>query len=236
MIRFFFLNMFIGLHSIIFCLWGLLIYLLFHDEKKMHFLAAVPWAKIILKVSCIGVDIKGIENVDPSLPRIYMTNHQSTFDIYALLAYLPVDFKFMLKQELMKIPLLGISMRKVGYIGIDRYDPRSAVRSMQIAAEKLKKGSSVLIFPEGTRSRDGRLKSFKKGGFKLALKTGCDIVPIAIKGSYKINPKGSLRIEKGSFKMKICRPISVNEYGRGEIGVLMDRVRQEMKAFIEREE
>jgi 1-acyl-sn-glycerol-3-phosphate acyltransferase len=203
---------------------------MFRDEKKTHFLAAVPWAKIILRVSGIKVDVKGIENVAPHIPRIYMTNHQSAFDIFALLAHLPVDFKFIMKQELMRIPLLGIAMKKAGYIGIERDDPREAVKSLKRAQDKIRSGASVLIFPEGTRSLDGRLQEFKKGGFKLALRSGVEIVPICIKDSYKIVPKGSLRIRKGSFKMTIGRPISVKEYGGGRIKELMERVRREMEA------
>lgn len=228
MLRFFLLNIFIGIHSIVFCLWGLLLYAIFRDEKKMHFLAAVPWARLILKVGGIKVHVKGLHNINPQRPVIFMTNHQSAFDIFALLAYLPVDFKFIMKQELMKIPLLGISMKKVGYIGIERDDPRSAVKSLKEAAEKIKKGNSVLIFPEGTRSLDGRLQDFKKGGFKLAMRAGVDIVPIGIKDSYKIVPKGSLRIRKGSFQMTIAPPISINKYGK-DIKSLMQDVRAEME-------
>jgi 1-acyl-sn-glycerol-3-phosphate acyltransferase len=171
---------------------------------------------------------RGQENVNATVPRIYMTNHQSYFDILAVLSYLPVDFKFILKQELMKIPFLGPAMKRAGYIGIVRDDPRKALQSMRRAAERIKAGSSVLIFPEGTRSADGRLQPYKRGGFHLALQSGCDIVPVTIKDSYKIVPKGSLKINRGSFLMSIGKPISVKGYKRSNVPQLMDRVRSEM--------
>ena len=128
MIRFICLNGFIAVHTIIFCLWGFLLSLFSRNGRLVHFYAAVPWAKAILWVSGIRVSVTGLEHIDLHQPRIYMTNHQSYFDIFALLAYLPVEFKFIMKQELMKIPILGFSMRRVGYIGIEREDPRQAVQ------------------------------------------------------------------------------------------------------------
>ena len=228
MIRFLYLNAFILVFTIIFCLWALWISLFGASGSKVHFLVAVPWAKGILRGCGINVRAKGQENVDPLVPRIYMTNHQSYFDIFALLAHVPVDFKFILKQELMRLPFLGPAMRRAGYIGIERKDPRKAIESMKKAAETIKAGSSVIIFPEGTRSVDGRLLPFKKGGFRLALKSGCDIVPVAISNSYRIVPKGSLKINKGTFHICIGGPIPVKGYDRKSITQLIERVREEM--------
>jgi 1-acyl-sn-glycerol-3-phosphate acyltransferase len=223
------LNGFIAIYTIIFCLWAFI--LAFFDKKndsRIHFSIAVPWAKGILRVCGIKVKSKGRENVGAHVPRIYMTNHQSYFDIFALLAYLPVDFKFILKQELMGIPFLGPAMRRAGYIGIQRRDPRKAIQSINQAAGKIKAGASVVIFPEGTRSIDGKLQPFKKGGFNLALKAGCDIVPVTINGSHRIVSKGKLNINKGQFSMHIGKPISVKEYSKSNVSQLMDRVREKM--------
>jgi len=228
MIRYVSLNAFIGLWSILMCLWGIGMALVDRNARKVHFYCAVPWAKVILWVCGIRVNVTGLEHVDPSTPRIYMTNHQSFFDIFGLLASLPVDFKFILKQELMKIPFLGPAMRRAGYIGIERDDPRKAVESMKQAADRIQQGASVLIFPEGTRSPDGRLRDFKKGGFNLAIKAGCDIVPIGIRDSFRIAPKGSLKIQKGAFGLHIGRPISLSGLGKRDIPQLMVQVRSEM--------
>ena len=226
MIRFVSLNLFIAIFTILYCVLGLILSLFGASPQRIHFWVAVPWARVILCVCGIRVKATGKENVDPAVPRVYMTNHQSYFDIFALLAHLPVDFKFIMKQELMRIPILGPTMRRAGYIGIERKNPRKAVRSMNEAAKKIREGVSVLIFPEGTRSEDGRLQAFKKGGFNLALRSGCDIVPIAIGNSYRIVPKGSLKIRKGTFSLRVGRPIPVKGYSRREIPLLMERVRE----------
>jgi len=228
MIRFLFLNTFITVCTIIFCLWGFLVSIFVKDGRIIHFYVAVPWSKVVLWVCGIKVRAKGQENVDASVPRIYVTNHQSYFDIFALLANIHVDFKFIVKQELMRIPLFGFAMRKAGYIGIERDDMRKAIKSMNKAAEKIKGGVSILIFSEGTRSTDGRLQSFKRGGFHLACKSGCDIVPVTITNSYRIVPKGRLKINKGSIDMQIGKPISVKGYTKKNVSQLIDRVRDAM--------
>jgi len=228
MIRFLWLNAFVTVCTIIFCLWDLLLSIIGKDGRIIHFYVSVPWSKVVLWVCGIKVRAKGQENIDASVPRIYMTNHQSYFDIFALLANINVDFKFIVKQELMRIPLFGFAMRKAGYIGIERGDMKKAIKSMNVAAEKVKGGVSILIFPEGTRSTDGRLQSFKKGGFHLAHKSGCDIVPVTITNSYRIVPKGSLKINKGSIDMQIGKPISVKGYTKKNISQLIDHVRNAM--------
>ncbi len=226
MLRYIALNAFIGLFSVIMCLWALVIPIFWGSGRAVHFRCAVPWAKVILRVCGIRVTVRGRENVNPNIPRIYMCNHQSFFDIWTLLAFLPVDFKFILKQELMNIPLLGPAMRGAGYIGVERKDPRKAVKSIALAAKRIREGASVLIFPEGTRSPDGRLQSFKRGGFNLAFKSGCDIVPVAINGSHRIAKKGSLRINRGSYSLHIGEPIALSGYGKRDIQRLMDDVHE----------
>ncbi|MDZ7697022.1 MAG: lysophospholipid acyltransferase family protein [Deltaproteobacteria bacterium] len=228
MIRYIALNAFIAIHSIFFCLWGLLISLFDKEGTWVHRYCAAPWAWVILRVCGIKVNVFGKEGLTFHTPRIYMVNHQSFFDIFILLACLPADFKFILKQELMRIPLLGPAMKGAGYIAIERNDPREAVKSMNQAAKKIKNGTSVLLFPEGTRSPDGRLQPFKKGGFSLAVKAGCDIMPVTIVGSSKIAPKGSLRIRKGTVDMHIGKPISLGSATKRDVPRLMEMVRMVM--------
>ena len=228
MIRFICLNGFIAIHTIIFCIWSYIIALFDKEGRLIHLYVARPWARSILWVCGIKVRTEGRENLDARHPRIYMTNHQSYFDIFALLAFLPVNFKFILKQELMKIPFLGFAMRRARYIGIEREDPRKAVQSIIKAAERIKSGASVVIFPEGTRSIDGKLQPFKKGGFNLALRSGCDIVPVTISDSYRIVPKGSLKINKGSFGIHIGKPIPAKGYDKRNVTELMELVRDAM--------
>lgn len=218
--------------GIVFSIYSLLISVIDKDGRRIHAWSARLWGRLVLLVCGIEVLVTGREGVDAGAPRIYMSSHQSIFDIFALLAYLPVDFKFLLKQELMWIPLLGPAMKKAGYIPVERDDPRKAILSIQTAAERIRSGASVLIFPEGTRSPDGVLQAFKRGGFNLALKAGCDIVPIGIAGSYRITPKGSRRINKGTFTLAIGRPIAVKGYGKRNLPRLMEEVRTAMAALM----
>ena len=228
MLRFIFLNAFIAIFTIVWILYGLMLSIFDNSGRIMHFKCAAPWAKVILWVCGVKVKVKGLIQGERDSPGIYMSNHQSIFDIFTLLACLPVDFKFILKQELMKIPLFGFAMKRARYISIDRENPRRAVKSMNDAAEKIKNGTSVLIFPEGTRSVDGQLLPFKRGGFHLALKSECNVVPISIIDSRLIAPKGSLRIKKGKVIMNIGEPIPVKGYSKKDMVQLMDRVRDAM--------
>jgi len=180
----------------------------------------------------VKLEVSGIEDVEKDTPRIYMSNHQSYFDIFALLAGLPVNFKFILKKELMRIPLLGIAMKRARYISIDREDGRKAILSVNMAADRIRGGASVLIFPEGTRSKDGAVGEFKKGGFHIALKSGCDIVPVAILKSRDIVPKGSLKVNKGAIYLKIGKAIPVSDCSKRDLNALMERVRNAVSALM----
>lgn len=232
MVRFIFLNLFVAVHTVVFGTWGVLLALFGGSPRIVHFYCAVPWAKVILKVCGVKVESKGLESLEKNVSRIYMANHTSYFDIFALLSTLPVDFKFIVKQELMRIPIFGPAMRRAGYIGIEREDPRRALKSMHAAAERIKHGASVLIFPEGTRSEDGCLQPFKPGGFHLALKSGCDIVPIAITGSRDIVPKGSLRIQKGIIRVLVGGAIPVRGQTKKNMSGIMEQVRTAMAGFL----
>jgi 1-acyl-sn-glycerol-3-phosphate acyltransferase len=191
------------------------------------------WGKSILVVSRIKVYVKGLANIDPARSYIYMSNHQSNFDIPVLLGHLPVQFRWLAKAELFKIPIFGRSMRSAGYISIDRYNRPSAFASLKEAAEKIKSGVSVLIFPEGTRSRDGKIHTFKKGGFVLAIDSGVSIVPITLCGTRSIMPKGQLRIKPGYVSLIIQEPIDTLGYTRETKGELMDRVRSNIREVFE---
>ena len=157
-----------------------------------------------------------------------MSNHQSFVDIFVLLANIPKDFKFIMKSELMKIPILGPAKRKAGYMEIERQDPRESIKQLNKAVEMIKKGSSVLIFPEGTRSPDGRLLPFKKGGFYIAIRSGTDIIPLCIKGTHEIAPKGSWTIKKGNYKLIVGKPVPVKSYGKKKVDELMRHIKDKI--------
>ena len=186
---------------------------------------AIAWAKLILFASRIKVTINGLSNVDPSKSYIYMCNHQSNFDIPVLLGCLPVQFRWLAKAELFKIPIFGRGMRSAGYISIDRFNRESAFESISEAAERIKGGVSVMIFPEGTRSIDGKIRPFKKGGFVLAVDAGVPIIPVVLHGTRAIMPKGRLRINPGHVVMDILSPVDATGYTRDTKDELIEQVR-----------
>ena len=181
--------------------------------NPVHIIARI-WARGILFASRIKVTVNGLANIDPTQSYVYMSNHQSNFDIPVLLACLPVQFRWLAKAELFKIPIFGRAMRGAGYVEIDRFNQQSAFKSINEAAAKMKNGVSVMIFPEGTRSRDGKIKSFKKGGFVMAVDAGVPIVPIILRGTWNIMAKSSLRINTGEVSLNIETPIATTDYTR----------------------
>jgi 1-acyl-sn-glycerol-3-phosphate acyltransferase len=189
-----------------------------------HLLARF-WANSILWVSRVKITVTGAEKLDPDRSYIYMPNHQSNADIPLLLGRLPVQFRWLAKAELFKIPIFGRAMQGVGYISIDRSNRKSAFASLERAARTIRNGTSVLIFPEGTRSRDGRLLPFKKGGFVLSVDSGVPIVPIIIRGTRNIIPKGRLMIRPAPVTMEILDPVETAGYTRKTKDALLEKIR-----------
>ena len=192
------------------------------------------WGKVILKLLGIKVSVDGLENLDPSKSFLITSNHQSYFDIFVLLAHLDLDFRFIAKRSLFKIPFLGQSMKRLGYIPIDRKDLRSALKSVKAGAEALKNKTSILIFPEGTRSPDGKLLSFKKGGLNMFLKQGnMTVLPVVIKGTANILSKNSLTIHPGkTVELGILKPLNAAEKGDGS-GIIIEKIENEIRAILE---
>lgn len=193
-------------------------------ENKIHFIARI-WAKIMLVLSGTRVEVIGAENVLLGKPQIFMSNHQSDFDIFVVLGFIPGQFRWIAKKELFNIPIFGGAMRNAGYIEIDRQNHEKAMKSLDIAAQKIREGKSVMTFPEGTRSKDGLVKPFKQGMFHLAIKAEVPIVPVCIIGTGAIMPKRSLRINPGRVIMIIDKPIEVKGYTIEDRAHLIERVR-----------
>jgi 1-acyl-sn-glycerol-3-phosphate acyltransferase len=183
------------------------------------------WAKCILSLSNIRVTVKGISNLKPGRSYIFMANHMSNFDIPILQAYLPVQFTWLAKAELYKIPIFGYAMKRAGYISIERSDRKSAIESLNKAAKTIRDGVSVIIFPEGTRSRTNNVQPFKKGGFFLALDSGVPIIPVIIHGTGQIMPKKKMLITPGNVTLEIAKPINSSDYTRKTKDDLMKKVR-----------
>ncbi len=195
---------------------------------------AVPrwWSRTVARFAGVKVRVEGLENIEPDRPYIFAANHQSQFDIFALDGFLMVDFRWMAKKELFRIPLVGPAMRLAGSIPIDRSRGRQAMTRLADAARRLASGTSVVIFPEGTRTRDGRLQPFKSGAMYLAIKSGVDIVPMAITGGFEIMPKGSFLTRPGRILIKIGQPVSSKNYTQKEKQQLADLLHDQVATLI----
>jgi 1-acyl-sn-glycerol-3-phosphate acyltransferase len=193
------------------------------NENQSHKVARL-WAKILLLMTSVKVQIVGKDNIAEGQSHVFMVNHQSVFDIFVLLAHIPVQFRWIVKKELFKVPVFGQAMRNAGYIEIDRRNHEKALKSLDVAAQKIREGKSVMTFPEGTRSKDGNIKPFKQGMFYLAMQSGVPIIPVTIIGTVGIMPKDSLRVNPKKVIMIIDKPIDVRDYSIENRGELIMRV------------
>ncbi len=195
------------------------------------------WGRINIWAAGVSVEVEGLENIEQDRPFIYAANHQSLFDILAAFATLPVYFRWLAKEELFKIPIFGSAMLANGAIPIDRSDRKKAFESLNKAAEKVQNGASIFIFPEGTRSRDGRLQEFKSGGFILAIRSQQPLVPISISGSYKVLPKkGDWTVNPGVIRMVVEKPIPTAGLTTKDRDALMTALREAIRRRLPQDE
>ncbi len=191
------------------------------------------WAQVLCRGAGVRVELEGEEIIDPDRPQVLVANHVSWFDVLALAAYIPGKYRFVAKKELASIPFFGPSWVACGHIGIDRSDRASAIRSLEEARMKLERDRpTVILFPEGTRSKDGRLLPFKKGAFVLALQTGVEVIPAAITGSREIMGKGSFRIRPGTVRIRFGRPLDTEGLDVEDRGVLTQRARAAVSGLL----
>lgn len=191
------------------------------------------WAHWILGTSRVHVDVEGLENIAPDRPYVVMSNHQSAFDIVALAATLPLSWRFVAKRELTRIPFFGWGLVAAGHIVIDRRNTESSVRTLKEAAERVRSGTSVIVFPEGTRSPTGDLGRFKSGGFHLAAEAGVPIVPATVSGSRGIAPPKSLRVSSGRILVRYGKPVPTAAFANGDREPLKAEVRRAILAGFE---
>jgi 1-acyl-sn-glycerol-3-phosphate acyltransferase len=193
------------------------------------------WSRAHLKVMGIAPVYSGLEHAAGTAPRIFLANHLSTLDIWVLVPELPLTTRFVSKRTIFWIPVLGQAMAVAGFIPIDRQDRASAIRSLSRATETIRRGASVILFPEGTRSRDGRLARFKRGSFHLALEAGVPIVPVAISGTFNVVKPRSIVVRPGPVTVTFAPPIDVKGYA-GDLEGLMAKVRSEIAARLAEDE
>jgi 1-acyl-sn-glycerol-3-phosphate acyltransferase len=192
-------------------------------------------ARLALWLSGVRLEVHGLEKIPHGRAAIYMPNHQSNCDPAAVISILP-PVLVMAKQEFFRVPILGPAMVYRGFIPVDRKNREKAMAAVERAVASLKAGNSFMAYPEGTRSPDGRLQTFKKGLFVMAIKAGALIVPISVSGANKIMPKGQFVIRPGRVRITLHDPISAENYTLEERRELIHRTRQAILKGLEREE
>ncbi len=193
------------------------------------FVSGTGWARLNALLTPMRVTVHGRRRVDPEQSYVIVANHQSSYDIFALYGWLGMDFKWVMKQELRKVPALGISCEKLQHVFVDRSNTEAAIRSIDLAKERIRGGTSVVFFPEGTRSPDGKLLPFKKGAFHMAVDLGLPILPVTLVGTREVMPAGTLRVFPGDAKLIFHPPIDVDGYDHRNLRPLI----QQVKAVIE---
>ncbi len=193
------------------------------------------WSRIQLKVMGIAPTYSGLEHATGKTPTIFLANHLSTADIWVLVPALPLTTRFVSKRSVFWIPVLGQAMAVAGFIAIDRQDRTRAIRSLGRATETIRRGASVILFPEGTRSRDGRLSRFKRGSFYLAVEAGVPVVPVAISGTFHVVKPRSIVVRPGAVQVSFAPPIDVAAYAE-DLDGLIAKVRSEIAARLPADE
>ncbi len=218
-----------------FAFWGLglvlvapFLFLLFAlwRRKRLLYEPARWFIRIGLRIGGVRCEVTGLQRLDPQRTYLFLSNHQSLLDPLIQLVELRRDLGFLAKKELFRWPLLTPGLHWTDCVPIDRSSRERAIQSLHRAAEKLRRGVSLLAYPEGTRTPDGTLLPFRKGVFFLALEAGVPIVPVTIHGTYEAMPKGSLRCRPQSVRLIVHEPISVASYGPKRVGALIADVRK----------
>jgi 1-acyl-sn-glycerol-3-phosphate acyltransferase len=212
----------LGLITIIAGLFGV-------EDKPDGIYDKIPrwWSRSVMWAAGIKVRVHGLENGDDAEPRIFASNHVSWFDVAGLAKVLP-RHKFVAKAELFKLPIFGRAMRAAGMIEIQRDNRKAAFGAYEVAAERIKHGNSVVVFPEGTRGHDYRLRPFKKGPFVLAIAAGVPVVPIIVHGTIEILRKGSFRVHPGTIDIHLLEPVITTSVDYDHREALMNTVRTRM--------
>jgi 1-acyl-sn-glycerol-3-phosphate acyltransferase len=189
------------------------------------------WSRCLLTASAVRLTASYDPALEPGKSYVFLCNHQSFFDIPVLLTTCPGQMRMMAKRSLFHIPLFGWGLYSGGFIPIDRGDRSTARQSFASALARIRAGTSILLFPEGTRAMADVLLPFQRGGFLLALKTGLPIVPVGIRGSRSVQPKGSLAIRPGPIEVQYGAPIVAADYGIRRKGELIGEVRRQISGL-----
>lgn len=187
----------------------------------------VFWSRSVLWFLLIPIKVTGQENVDPKQSYVFVANHQSFLDVFAVYGWLPNNFKWLMKKEIRKVPFVGTACAVAGHIFVDRSNPRAALQSMDHIKKELVDGISTVIFPEGTRTKTGEMGRFKQGAFKIAMDMGLPVVPLSLGGFFKAMPSGqAFANPRARVSLHIGKPIDISQFN--DINEAMEYLRNEI--------
>ena len=193
-------------------------------NAQFSYFPARWWGRFFCYLLFIKVKITGLEKLDPKKSYVIAANHQSIYDIFVVYGWLPMIFKWVMKAELRKIPLVGKACESAGHIFIDRKNPVAAKKSLDKAEAQLRNGVSVVVFPEGTRTYTGQIGKFKKGAFRMATDLHLPIVPVTLRGCFERLPRNGFIITPGTIEMIVHEPVEVEGYEHEKQPELMQKL------------
>ena len=180
-------------------------------ERFFSFYPGMLWSKLACYLALCRIDVRGREHLGEKQSYVFVSNHQSAFDIFLIYGFLGVPFKWMMKVGLLKIPLVGAACRAIGSIFVDNSSPLAAKRIIAEAKSRLKNGVSLIAFPEGSRTKNGKMGRFRKGIFKVAIDMHLPIVPVTLNGPFKVMPRGRINVYPHRMEMVIHPPVFADE-------------------------
>ena len=188
--------------------------ILFIPFRNAEFVHKVQqfWSCSFFRLMLLSVTVEGLEHIKPGQSYVFVSNHQSMFDVWLIYGWLPVIFKWLMKAELRKVPFVGTACKAAGHIYVDRKNPKAALESMENVKKQLKDGICTVIFPEGTRTKDGQVGRFKRGAFQIALDLKLPIIPISLSGCYDVLPKGKPFVYRRPVRMYVGESIDITQF------------------------
>lgn len=192
----------------------------------------VFWSRSVLWLLLIPIKVTGRENVNPKQSYVFVANHQSFLDVFAVYGWLPNNFKWLMKKEIRKVPFVGTACAVAGHIFVDRSNPRAALQSMEHIKKELVDGISTVIFPEGTRTKTGEMGRFKQGAFKIAMDMGLPVVPLSLNGFFKAMPSGqAFANPRARVSLHIGKPIDISQFN--DINEAMEYLREQIASGLQ---
>ncbi|MGH9627154.1 MAG: lysophospholipid acyltransferase family protein [Bryobacteraceae bacterium] len=206
--------------------------LFFDPAGRKQIAIAQVWSRWVLKLAGVKMHAEGLEKIDRRGSYVFVSNHRSLLDTPAIQGHIPVQFRFLAKTSLFRVPLFGIHMKRAGHIAVSRENPRAAMRTMSEAGRTIReRGISVLLFPEGNRSPAG-LRPFKEGAALIAIKAGVPVVPLCVIGTHEVLPKGSFNIRPGKVTMRVGDPIPTAHLKAQDRAWLTQQLHDEVEALL----